>query len=168
MMNPFDLLVTFAELAVSYIGFASIVAAIQTLGGRTWEPLDKLLFRGLIEGSIVGVFLSMIPVTLSAAGVQPEPIWIISSLLALVVSVSAPILRRRNNQQFIGRQPRVGQFVMLPLALSSIGLTVANLAVWRGPSAYVFVMLIWVAIVSANFLTLVFRFFPLGLSKDSS
>ena len=101
-MNPFDLLVTFAELAVSYIGFASIVAAIQSLGGRTWEPLDKLLFRQSIEGSIVGVFLSIVPVSLSAAG---------------TISGST---------------------------------------------------LIWVAIVSLSFLTLVFRFFPLGSSRGSA
>lgn len=167
-MNPFDLLVTFAELAVSYIGFASIVAAIQSLGGREWAPVDKMLFRVLIEISIVGVFLSLIPVTLSTLEMNSDRLWVISSAIALLSSGAAMFVRSRQNRRYLKRQPTVGKFVALPLGFLSVTLSVLNLALWRTAPAYMIVMLIWLTIASAMFLALVFRFFPLSPGADTA
>lgn len=168
-MSPIELLVTFAELSVSYIGFASIVAAIQSVGRRKWSLSDRLVFRVLIEISVVSVFLSLIPVTLSSTGMAATAIWVISSAIALVASVSAAIFRRYQNRRLLGHQPKVGMFVAAPLALSAAILSLLNLTIWRSATAYVSVMLIVIAIASALFLALVFRFFPLvdGGSLDA-
>jgi len=46
----------------------------------------------------------------------------------------------------------------------SIAVNILNIAVWRAAPAYIVIMLSWLAIASAVFLALVFRFFPLSLS----
>jgi len=160
-VNATDLLVLFAELSVSYVGFASIVAAVQSLGGRSWTLLEKLLFRGLIEISLVGLMLSLLPLTLDSAGLAAGVLWVVCSAVSLAVGASAAFLRSRMNRRLLGHQPRVGLFVAIPLASVTFSLNVANIVIWRSSTAYLFVMFIVVLLASAMFLNLVMNLFPL-------
>jgi hypothetical protein len=161
-LNAIDLLAIFAELAVSFVGFASIVAAIQSLSGRSWSALDKLLFRSLIEISLVVLFLSLIPLAMSSAGIEAGVIWVSCSALALAVGLAATVVRSVMNRRYLGRQPRVGLYIAVPLAVVSLALNITNILVWRTATSYVFVMLLVVLMASAMFLNLVINLFPLG------
>lgn len=125
-----------------------------------------MVFRALIEISLVGVLLGLIPVTLSSAQVGASATWVVSSVIAIIVAIQANVRRLIQARSVLGEQPKIGIMVALPMAILAIGLNIANIALWRAATPYVFTLLIIVLLASAMFLNLVFRLFPLS-ERDS-
>ena len=87
MLENTDALLSLAEIAAAFAGFAALVSVIQRKRRDPAETThDILRLRLIIASSVLGVTGALIPVGLAGYGVSPEMVWRMSSLIFLVLS----------------------------------------------------------------------------------
>jgi len=82
-----DVLLTIAEVAVAFAGFASLVGV---LGQRTSADDPRVIgvrMRGMLLSSLMVVTFSLFPILLAGYGASPDVLWMGSSLALLAVTV---------------------------------------------------------------------------------
>ncbi len=87
MLENTDALLSLAEIAAAFAGFAALVSVIGRKRARTGDAIHDLLrLRLLISTSVVGVAAALVPVGLAGYGLKEEAVWRLSSLTFLVLS----------------------------------------------------------------------------------
>ncbi|MCH7644545.1 MAG: hypothetical protein IH974_06875 [Myxococcales bacterium] len=88
-MPEVDILLTTAELAVAFAGFASLVTILGRRSSRADPRIVAMRFRGMLTNSLLVVAFSMIPLVLFRYGLRESVVWRLSSaLLALAGGIN--------------------------------------------------------------------------------
>ena len=80
-MPEMDILLTTAEVAVAFAGFASLVAILGRRSSQVDPRIIALRFRGMLTNSLLVVAFSMIPLVLFRYGLSETVVWRLSSIL---------------------------------------------------------------------------------------
>lgn len=84
MLENTDALLSLAEIAAAFAGFAALVSVIRGGGDRTDVVHDLLRLRLVISSGVAGVAAALIPVGLAGYGLENELTWRLAALLFLV------------------------------------------------------------------------------------
>lgn len=86
MLDNIDTLLSLAEIAAAFAGFAALVSVIRPGERIRGQALHDLLrLRLVIGSSVAGVAGALIPVALSGFGLSAELTWRLSSLVFLLL-----------------------------------------------------------------------------------
>lgn len=80
-MQGADVLLTIAEVAVAFAGFASVVVLFQHRDPRRWPPAVVVRLRTMIESSLVTLLSSLLPFALFHFGLADQALWATASFL---------------------------------------------------------------------------------------
>ena len=86
-MQGSDVLLTIAEVAVAFAGFASIAVLFQHRDPRQWPPEVVVRLRTMIESSLATLFTALLPFALFHLGLADQALWAASSLLLALILV---------------------------------------------------------------------------------
>ena len=85
MLENTDTLLSMAEIAAAFAGFAALVSVIRRASDQPTEAVHDLLrLRLVISSGVAGVAAALIPVGLAGYGLEPGIIWRLAALLFLV------------------------------------------------------------------------------------
>ena len=88
-MPEVDILLTTAEVAVAFAGFASLVTILGRRSSQANPRIVAMRFRGMLTNSLLVVAFSMIPLVLFRYGLPETVVWRVSSaLLALAGGIN--------------------------------------------------------------------------------
>jgi hypothetical protein len=82
-----DTLLTLAEIAATFAGFAALVSAIRRRSEDPETMHDILRLRVTISSSVVIVILALIPIGLANYGLSEVAVWRISGIVFLILSI---------------------------------------------------------------------------------
>ena len=86
MLENTDALLSLAEIAAAFAGFAALVSVIGRRRDQAGEAAhDILRLRLIISSGVVGVAAALIPVGLAGYGLAPDLVWRLSALIFLVL-----------------------------------------------------------------------------------
>jgi hypothetical protein len=123
-------LLTTAEVAVAFAGFASVVTAFQRREQPDWAAQDVLRFQLMIASSLSVVLFALLPFAMVFFGAnEPRALSLSSSLLALYLAVSAAVTTRR--AYLLARGQALNPFISASFftgALIALALQVSNVA----------------------------------------
>ena len=144
-MPEVDILLTTAELAVAFAGFASLVTILGRRSSRVDPRIIAMRFRGMLTNSLLVVAFSMIPLVLLRYGLSETVVWRLSSiLLALAGGINFLALFFRGRPLYtegvpisaVRRAVTFGLFVIAEVALvlnaSGVTETIASAAYLTG------------------------------------
>ena len=117
-----DTLLTFAEIAVAFAGFSSVVVVFRNRGSGTWAGLDAFRYRSMLSGSLLAAAYAGLPMVVSWLGFPRELVWRVSSAALLVWFAVLVFVQFRTRSLF----PTLGGTVRWILFLS----TSVGIAVW--------------------------------------
>lgn len=87
MLENSDALLSLAEIAAAFAGFAALVSVIGRQRELKGEAIHDLLrLRLLISTSVVGVAAALVPVGLAGYGLSTSAVWRLSSLIFLALT----------------------------------------------------------------------------------
>jgi len=112
-----------AFLAIAFVGFSSIVAAIRQTGGSRLSKIQVLLTRSYIEHGLLVAGLSILPMFLNLFELPYIFMWRLSSLLAailLVIAVGSFVIRYK--QATLGWPPFSAWFHLFMVVIVLVGL----------------------------------------------
>ena len=162
-MDPYDLILTLAEISIAYVGFAAVVGVLST---RTadWTPDLRLLFRALIEIGLFSLLLCTLPHVLAAFEMPGADLWTYASATALVGAASMAGIRIYQVRTRLGHIIAIGKFLLIPLNFASLILFALNATIWKAAGPYVVGIMILLVSASSIFLALIYNLFP--VKKD--
>ncbi len=166
-MNPDDLLIVLAEVSIAFVGFASIVAALQANRARPWSRLDRFMFRAMVEAGILSFFTCVFPHAIGSFDVQEATIWSGASAISLVLGTASTIRRIFQSRQSLDELPKFGRRFLLPVVAAMLILHISNALYLQAAGPYVVSVLLSILIVAGMFLFLVIRLFPLTDDMES-
>ena len=85
-MSESDVLLTFAEVAVAFAGFASLVGVLGQRKSADDPRVIGLRMRGMLLSSLMVVAFSIFPILLTRYGASPDLTWRTSSLALFAVT----------------------------------------------------------------------------------
>ena len=91
-MTGSDVLLTVAELAVAFAGFASIVVLFQHRDPSRWPAAVPVRLRAMVESSLGTLYGALMPFPLHAIGLEGETLWATSSAAVIVALVVVGIV----------------------------------------------------------------------------
>jgi len=96
-----------AALALSFVGFSTIVVALRQALGSKFSPFDVLLVRLFIETGFGVAAFSLIPPMLNSSGLDTIVVWRLSSAFGslMLLAYSVSYLRRRRRTTGAGPTP---------------------------------------------------------------
>lgn len=98
MLDPNVYLLALAALAVSFVGFSSLVLTFRQCGGGKLSKLDAFLMRIFIQLGFLVAAGALLPPLLSLASIRVDRIWQFSSpafaIPAILFAVTYPHRRR--------------------------------------------------------------------------
>lgn len=151
---------TTAEISVAFAGFISLFLLLARRDGSLGSEI-AVLIRFILLGSIVNLFLAVLPLVASGLGSSGGALWRAASGLGLAAGAGMGAFAASQRRGLADREVTV--FVSIAWSLSSLSILahVANLVGWPlPPNGGVYLAAIWLslAIVSVNLVDLVFRF----------
>ena len=84
MLENTDTLLSMAEIAAAFAGFAALVSVLSRRGSRPSEIHDLLRLRLVISSAVAGVAAALIPVGLAGYGIEEGLIWRLAAVMFLV------------------------------------------------------------------------------------
>lgn len=85
MLENTETLLSMAEIAAAFAGFAALVSVLRRRSGDAGDAVHDLLrLRLVISSGVAGVAAALIPVGLAGYGLDPALTWRISALIFLV------------------------------------------------------------------------------------
>ena len=98
-MTGSDVLTILAEVFVAFAGFTGIVATLGQRSAGRWRPVDVIRFRGLLEASLAGLVLCVVPFGFHHFAVSETITWGFGSAFSAVYVVSFlfRIIRKQKN-----------------------------------------------------------------------
>lgn len=140
-MQGADVLLTIAEVAVAFAGFASVVVLFQHRDPARWPQAVVVRLRTMVEGSLATLFSALLPFVLHHLGLSDKPLWAIASLvlalayLAFAASVwqrsRGLIARRELSRSFSASVGAISVLVFAMLLLNA-----GDIVFQRGFGAY--------------------------------
>ncbi len=91
-MTGSDLLTILAEVFVAFAGFTGIVATLGQRSEGKWRPIDVIRFRALLELSLAGLALCVLPFGFHHFAVAEAITW---GVCSAILAVYAPLLLLR-------------------------------------------------------------------------
>jgi len=86
MLDNSDALLSLAEIAAAFAGFAALVSVIRKKRENASEAAhDILRLRLIVSSGVVGVTAALVPVGLAGYGLPTDLVWRLSSLTFLVL-----------------------------------------------------------------------------------
>lgn len=131
-VDPSDVLLTFAEVAVAFAGFSSVVAIFQK-GTADGAPFDVFRFWIMLEFSLAALFFALLPFPLHFLGLADAVVWSCASgaLLVFILAHGAFVSRliRRGEPRVVSSLTRglsrganaVYLLVVVSQALNGVG-----------------------------------------------
>jgi hypothetical protein len=164
-----DVLLTIAEVAVAFAGFASVVVLFQHRDPHRWPPAVVVRLRTMIEGSLVTLFSALLPCVLHQLGLADDPLWAASSLvLALAYVAFGAVVWQRSRAPLASGQLSRGFSATVgaisTLVLAALLLNAAGVVFLRASGAYL-VGVTW-TLVFASLMFLRVVIFPIGTSRS--
>jgi len=92
-----DVLTLLAEVFVAFAGFTGIVATLGQRSEGKWRPVDIIRFRALLEASLAGLVLCVLPFGFHHFAVAEALTWSVCSAILAAYATSF-ILRVTRNQ----------------------------------------------------------------------
>ena len=123
-----DVLLTIAELAVAFAGFASIVVLFQHRDPASWPPAVPVRLRAMVESSLATLYGALLPFLLHHLGLTEPELWAWSSVaiaVALVV-VGVAFYRRALPHLPSGNLSRTFTLAVASVAVLVVLLQLAN------------------------------------------
>ena len=124
-------LLTTAEVAVAFAGFASVVTAFRSREHDGWAPQDVLRFQLMIASSLSVVLFALLPFAIDFFGASESRVWASAScVLGLYLALSLALVARRTSSltarsvlnRYIAWSFGVGALIALSLqALNALG-----------------------------------------------
>jgi len=159
-----DVLTILAEVFVAFAGFTGIVATLGQRSEGKWRPVDVIRFRALLEASLAGLVLCVLPFGFHHFAVSEAITWGLGSALSAVYIVSFLFriirnqvnLRTNEDPDFV---PGV-RLVLLTLAVPVVATQLLNV-IGAGPQhtfSGFLVGLIFVLIACCAMFVLLLRF----------
>jgi hypothetical protein len=85
MLENTDTLLSMAEIAAAFAGFAALVSVLRRRGDRPGESVHDLLrLRLVISSSVAGVAAALVPVGLAGYGLEQSLTWRVAAVIFLV------------------------------------------------------------------------------------
>lgn len=155
MLPNTDALLSLAEIAAAFAGFAALVSVIRGGGDRTDVVHDLLRLRLVISSGVAGVAAALIPVGLAGYGFENELTWRLAALLFLVFDNGIIVSFLRAYQPVRGTFPpdRLAVSVVSTLeALEQLSLLAVALGVIVGAAPALYVTALIANICQAGFI----------------
>ena len=159
-MNVFSSLETTAEVSVTFAGFISIFLVLARRDGFFAAEI-AVLIRFILLGSIVSLFLAVLPLVAGGIGLTDTSLWRAASVIGLTTGIGMGFFAASQRRGL--SDPEVTFFVRIAWVLASLSSLafVANIVGWPlSPNGGSYLAGIWfiLAIVSVNLIDVVFRF----------
>ncbi|HET9949994.1 MAG TPA: hypothetical protein VFQ22_13815 [Longimicrobiales bacterium] len=165
-MPESDVLLTIAEVATAFAGFASLVGILGRGGSAADPRILSLRMRAMLLTSLIVVGFALLPVLLALYGADARPDWVLSSAALAAVNLAYDFWLRGAIRAAgrAGLTPtRFQRLVIIPtLLLTSVAVTlflVVNLVLAR-PANYVTALLLLLFQSGFAFALIVFSFLP--------
>lgn len=100
-MQSSEILIVLAEIFVAFTGFTGIVAVLGQRSTGKWRPVDVVRFQALLEASLVGLLLAIIPLVALEFKMTETLVWGFGSALMgfYVVFMMSRIVRKHKKLQ---------------------------------------------------------------------
>lgn len=171
MLENTDTLLSMAEIAAAFAGFAALVSVLSRRGSRPSEIHDLLRLRLVISSAVAGVAAALIPVGLAGYGIEEGLIWRLAAVMFLVFDNGIIISFTR------AYRPVQGTFAPDSLAVSlvsvievleqvSLVIVVLGLSAVNAPALYVTALIANVCQAGFIFVRFVGSAFSYGDASD--
>ena len=84
MIDPAELLLCFAEIAVALAGFSGLIVAIRATAAEGWHPRDIWSLSWMMGASVGVLFLALLPLWLSGFDLATPAAYRVSAIVASV------------------------------------------------------------------------------------
>ena len=143
MLENSDTLLSMAEIAAAFAGFAALLSVIRRASDQPAEAAHDLLrLRLVISSSVAGVAAALVPVGLAGYGLDSHQIWRLAAVIFLVLDNGIIVSFVRSYQPVRGAFPPDRLAVVLVTGLEiveqlSLLVVVLGLSMANGPALYV-------------------------------
>ena len=170
-MEYSDLLLTVAEVAVAFAGFASIVGILGQRSASSPRRLNAFRMRVMLLHSLVVVAFSLVPFLIHSYGVQEETVWRASSGLYVIASMLmvVPLARRLRALRLDGIATGWAGYVAVPVVVLELTLSLGNalgLTQQVAAAVYLTVLALRLFLSGLAFSLLIFSFITPSESDD--
>ena len=115
-----EVLLTIAEVAVAFAGFASIVVAFQHGEPSSWPPAVPVRLRAMVESSLGTMFCSLLPFQLHYWGIDGAALWRASSAISSLALAILTVVFYKRARPFLGE----GLSTTFTLTVAAVALAV--------------------------------------------
>jgi len=161
-LDAFDTLLTLSEVSLGLAGFAGIVVVFGRAPGAL-APADSFRLLALVGGSLGTLFLSLVPIALSAVGLPEPELWQWSSAIMVAVAVPAHLFSALRARRDVAEILEVVPVYLLPIGaslfLANLAAQICNaLGVGWAPSfgVYLFGLLLYLGFAALQFARMLF------------
>lgn len=164
-MADSEILLTIAEVAVAFAGFASLVGILGRRSARDDPRILGARMRGMILFSLVAVGFSLVPFILHRYGLAEATVWRLASALFLgALGAIAVWLWRSIRRLNVGSANRHGIGAVLASAIGAglviLALNVLGVAPTLGPALYLTALGLLLFLAGFAFVLILFSFLP--------
>jgi hypothetical protein len=158
MMDPGDLLLTFAEVSIAFAGFASLIAIIGMRTSLGTPGFDLLRYWVMLEFSLAALALSLLPPVLMLLGVTGSGVWrSLSGVMAVFAGVHNAVMARLyfKGNASVRRGATLANQIAANLVYAALGLTqIGNAVGWLEPAVgwYMLGLFLVLLVASAHFI----------------
>ena len=153
MAEDLDTLLSIAEIAGVFVGFAALLTVVSRSAEVNVRAGDSFLLATVVLSSVVVIGAALVPVVLSRYGVVESTVWRASASVLLVTNwvqilyVGRTTLRYREAHQ---RRPGLGFVIGTLEIVLQASLLVCVLGVWKNLSSALYVTAPAVALIQAG------------------
>jgi hypothetical protein len=148
-VQPENLFIVSAELAVAFVGFASLVGVFLARNSGTLPGLVRMTLRALLDYGLLALLACTIPLLLGLTTAEEPAIWTMSSQIFLAAWVSYVVISHYYYREVVveAAQPTLRlTWVLLAGDVLSILLLVGNAVGWPftpSPLIYFAAAIVW-------------------------
>ena len=160
MESSFDQLAIFAEVSAAIVGFVAIFLVLVRREDK-FPPEDAIRIRVLILVGFIGIFMSLLPITISRVNLAVDDIWIVSSALFVVVLGSTAVYIAAKHfklptsaRENIPLENLLIAWTCVATAIILLGANVLQMPIFCYSFAYTAALLLVLAVGATNFYTI--------------
>jgi glucose uptake protein GlcU len=146
-----DYLLKLSALAVSFVGFSSVVVAIRRAIGSEINERHIAFVHFLIEGGLSVALLGLLPTTLEFTGLSEMWIWRVASLIGGILYIVLLWRANKRRRKAMGNSMPRHIYIISAISLIAILAILGNAIGFPyppGPSAYA-ISITWLLVVGA-------------------
>jgi hypothetical protein len=164
-MPESELLLTYAEVAVAFAGFASLVSILGQRASADHSLVLSARMRTMLVTSLLVTAFALFPLIVFRYGARPTAVWLLSTVVLLIATVAYLVWILRAFRSLRRHVPpnRLQRRVILPVLyltfLTLVIVLVANTMV-RSPALYITALSLLLFQGGFAFALIVFSFLP--------